>query len=260
MLGVFGGKPGGNTNVLPKNSNSNSQVPPPIKSELVKIQGGKFTMGRNGGDPLQSPEHEAEVKDFWMDKTEVSNAEYYAFVEDAKYNPLPLNWENGKPLTAEMVLPVRYVNFDDIKAFADWRSKRDKVNYRLPSEEEWEFAARNGSDDNLYPWGDEFDENKAGVRRDLNFAPVGSKPEGANKLGILDLIGNVWEWTSTPASAYTGSPLAKEVEERVGKTHLVVRGGFDQNKGVSTGTSTYRVFKLARDRDKAIGFRLVRSD
>ncbi len=260
MFGAFGGKPVSNSNVLPNNSNSNNQVPPPVKAEMIKISGGKFTMGRNDGDPLQGPEHEAEVKEFWMDKTEVSNAEYFAFVGDTRYNPLPLNWENGKPLTAEMDLPVRYVNLDDIKAFADWRSKRDKVNYRLPSETEWEYAARNGSADNLYPWGDEFDENKAGVRRDLNFAPVGSKPEGANKLGIMDLIGNVWEWTGTPANAYPGSPLAKEVEDRVGKTHLVVRGGFDQNKGVSTATSTYRAFKLSKDRDKAIGFRLVRSD
>lgn len=261
MLGMFSGNNvGKNTNVLPNNSNSNTQTLPQIKAEMVKITGGKFTMGRNGGDPLQSPEHEAEVKDFWMDKTEVTNAEYYAFVEATTYNPLPLHWENGKPLTAELNMPVRYVNFDDIKAFADWRSKRDKVNYRLPTEEEWEYAARNGSANNLYPWGDEFDENKAGVRRDLLFAPVGSKPEGANKLGVLDLVGNVWEWTSTPASAYKDSPLFKEVEERVGKTHLVVRGGFDQNKGITTATSTYRAFKLSKDRDKAIGFRLVRSE
>jgi formylglycine-generating enzyme required for sulfatase activity/predicted Ser/Thr protein kinase len=262
-LGMFGGKinVGDNTNKTPPvNSNTNSQPPSEFKAEMVKIPGGKFMMGRNGGDPLQSPEHETEVKDFWIDKTEVTNAEYYAFVDATKYNPLPLNWENGKPLTAELKMPVRYVNIDDINAFINWRSKRDKVNYRLPNEEEWEYAARNGSENNLYPWGDEFDENKAGVRRDLNFVPVGSKPEGASKLGVVDLIGNVWEWTSSPASAYKGSPLAPEVESRVGKTHLVVRGGFDQNKGVETATSTYRAFKLSKDRDKAIGFRLVRSD
>ncbi len=261
MLGMLGGKPGvnGTANVPPTNSNSNNQTPPPVKAEMVKIPGGKFTMGRNGGDPLQSPEHETEVKDFWMDKTEVTNAEYFAFVEATKYNPLPLNWENGKPLTAELNLPVRYVNLDDINSFADWRSKRDNVNYRLPTEEEWEYAARNGSANNLYPWGDEFDENKAGVRKDLNFVAVGSKPEGANKAGVMDLVGNVWEWTSTPANAYKGSPLSKNVEEQVGKTHLVVRGGFEQNKGITTATSTYRAFKLSKDRDKAIGFRLARS-
>lgn len=263
QLGMFGGKTNvGNVNGNPPvNSNTNNQTPPlDIKAEMIKIPGGKFTMGRNGSDPLEAPEHDVEVKDFWIDKTEVTNAEYYAFVEATNYNPLPLHWENGKPLTADLKVPVRYVNNDDINAFITWRSKRDGINYRLPSEEEWEYAARNGSENNLYPWGNEFDEIKAGVRRDLIFVPVGSKPEGANKLGVQDLIGNVWEWTSSPASAYKGSPLAEEVEKRVGKTHFVVRGGFDPNKGISTATSTYRAFKLAKDRDKAIGFRLARSD
>lgn len=258
-FGIFGGAtsgPGTNSN---GNGNTTPTPVPQVKAEMVKIPGGKFTVGKNGADALQTPEYEAELKDFWIDKTEVTNAEYFAFVEATKYNPLPLNWENGKPLTAEMNIPVRYVNIDDINAFAEWRSKRDGLTYRLPTEEEWEYVARNGSDDTLYPWGNEFDEGKAGVRKDLNFVAAGSKPEGASKLGVLDLIGNVWEWTSTPARAYKGSPLAKDVEERVGKTHLVVRGGFDQNKGVSTGTSTYRAFKSMKDRDKAIGFRLVRS-
>jgi formylglycine-generating enzyme required for sulfatase activity len=263
QAGMIGGKTvtGNTANTQPVNSNTNSQTPATqLKAEMVKVPGGKFTMGRNGGDARQSPEHETEVKDFWMDKTEVTNEEYYQFVEATKYNPLPLHWENGKPLTAELKLPVRYVNIDDINAFIDWRSKRDGVIYRLPTEQEWEYAARNGNANNLYPWGDEFDEAKSGVRRDLIFAPVGSKPEGANKLGILDLIGNIWELTVSPASAYKGSPYVEDAEKRYGKTHLVVRGGFDPNDGGATGTSTWRSFKLAKDRDKAIGFRLVRSD
>jgi formylglycine-generating enzyme required for sulfatase activity len=195
-----------------------------------------------------------------MDKTEVTNAEYYQFVQEKQYNPIPLNWENGRPLTADLQHPVRYVNLDDIKAFAEWRSERDGVTYRLPTEEEWEYAARNGSDGNLYPWGNDWDENKASVRRDLIFVPVGSKPEGANKWGVLDLIGNVWEWTSSPATAYPGSELVRQVEETIGKSHLVVRGAFDLKRNLSNSTATYRVFKNAKDRDKAIGFRLVRSD
>ncbi len=241
--------------------NVNGQNPPPAtKAEMVKIPGGKFTMGRNDGDPLEKPEYEAEVKSFEMDKTEVTNAEYFEFVQATGYNPLPLNWENSKPLTAEMNFPVRYVNLDDIKAFADWRSKRDGPQYRLPTEEEWEYAARNGSAGNLYPWGDTWYQEFANVRRDLAFVAVGSKPDGANKWGVMDLIGNVWEWTSSPASAYKGSELARQVEERVGKTHSVVRGAFDLKKDESSSTSTFRAFKDSKDRDKAIGFRLVRSD
>jgi eukaryotic-like serine/threonine-protein kinase len=264
-FGMFGGNNGvnGTANVLPTNSNTNSnnQTAPPVKSEMVKIPGGKFTMGRNGGDLLESPEHEVTVKDFSIDKTEVTNAEYYEFIKEKNYNPIPSNWENGKPLTNDLLLPVRYVNFDDIKAFAQWRSDRDKVTYRLPTEEEWEYVARNGSANNLYPWGDVWDEEKAVVRRDFVFSPVGSKNGGADKWGVTDLVGNVWEWTGTTAAAYKGAnpELSKQIEERNGKD-LVVRGAFNPNKDFSTATSTYRTFNSPLKRDKVIGFRLARSD
>ncbi len=259
-MGLFGSVNNGNSNVITNNGNANNQETPPVKTEMVKITGGDFTMGREDGDPLEKPEYEVKVKDFEMDKTEVTNAEYYEFVRGTEYNPLPLNWENSKPLTSEMNFPVRYVNLDDIKAFAEWRSKRDGKTYRLPTEIEWEYAARNGGDDNLYPWGDTWYEDKAQVRRDLTFVAVGSKPGGANKWGVQDLVGNVWEWTSSPARAYKGSELEKQVEERVGRTHSVVRGAFDLKKDSDSSTSTFRAFKDSKDRDKAIGFRLVRSD
>jgi serine/threonine-protein kinase len=263
-LGMFGGQTGpvniGNNNP-PTNSNTNTQTLPVVKAEMVKIPGGKFKMGRNGSDVLEIPEHEVEVKDFSIDKTEVTNAEYYEFVQAKNYNPLPLNWENGKPLTNEMNMPVRYVNLDDIKAFASWRSERDKVTYRLPTEEEWEYAARNGSENNLYPWGDVWEDEKAVVRRDLVLSPVGSIPDGANKWGVMDLVGNVWEWTESKASAYKGADpnIAKQVEERNGKDFLVIRGTFDLKES-STATSTRRVFNQIAKRDKIIGFRLARSD
>lgn len=261
QLGLIGGGSTGNTNTNSSNTNANTQDTPPTKVEMIKIPGGKFKMGRNDGDVLEKPEHEVEVKDFEMEKTEVTNAEYYQFVSDTGYNPLPLDWLNGKPITAEMNFPVRYVNIDDIKAFAEWRSKRDGKKYRLPTEEEWEYAARNGSDDTLYPWGNDWDEKKASVRKDLVFFDVGAKPTSANKWGVLDLVGNVWEWTASAATAYEGSPIAKEVQDKVGKTHSVVRGAVNLKADASSSTATYRVFKdNKKDRDKAIGFRLVSSE
>ena len=264
-FGMFGGKTVGGDNANsnpPVNSNTNSQLPPPVKAEMIKIPGGKFTMGHNGGDLFESPEHETEVKDFSIDKTEVTNAEYYDFVKAKNYNPIPSNWENGKPLTNEMNAPVRYVNLDDIKAFTDWRSERDKVTYRLPTEEEWEYAARNGSANNIYPWGDKWDEEKAVVRRDLVLSPVGSIPGGADKWGVLDLVGNVWEWTSSKAAAYKGAnpEFAKQIEEKFGKDHVAVRGTFSLTKDASTATATVRTFNQIGKRDKIIGFRLARSD
>jgi len=78
---------------------------------------------------------------------------------------------------------------------------------------------------------------------------------------VMDLIGNVWEWTGSTASAYKGAnpELSKQVEERNGKD-LVVRGAFNPNKDISTATSTYRAFNSPNKRDKVIGFRLARSE
>jgi serine/threonine protein kinase/formylglycine-generating enzyme required for sulfatase activity len=245
---------------LPSNSNANVQTPPltVVKNELVPVPGGRFIMGRNDGDALEKPEHEVEVKDFLMDKTEVTNAEFYAFVKEKGYSPIPANWENGKPLPNEEMMPVRYVNLEDIEAFIEWRSARDGVTYRLPTEEEWEYAARNGSENNLYPWGDKWEEGRAVVNRDFVFEPVGSKTNGANKWGILGLIGNVWEWTSSEAKSYPGAE--KQLEIRGNSTFLVVRGAFSPSKETLSASSTFRGFVPSKKRDKVVGFRLVRSD
>jgi serine/threonine protein kinase len=259
MLGAFGGKTVGNTNVLPNVSNSNNSTPAPVKAEMVKIPGGKFTMGRNDGTPLEIPEHEVTVKDFWLDKTEVTNAEYFEFITATGYNP-PRHFENGKPISGDSNTPVRFVSIDDVTAFAAWRSKRDNLTYRLPTEEEWEYAARNGSQDNLYPWGDKFEEGFAVINRS-NTAPeaVGLKSEGANKWGVVDLIGNVWEWTGSKPFLYPGSKgTLKETEE----PHYMVRGGSADQKtsGKIPITSTFRIDFPGSRRDATVGFRLARSD
>jgi len=87
----------------------------------------------------------------------------------------------------------------DAEAFAAWRSKRDGVTYRLPTEEEWEFAARSGGEYKSFPWGNSWAANHA-VVKEAAPQPVGSYPDGKNRWGVVDLIGNVWEWTSSKAS------------------------------------------------------------
>jgi eukaryotic-like serine/threonine-protein kinase len=264
QLGVFGGRNVVGVNATPPaNNNTNAETPPPTtKAEMVQIPGGRFRLGRNGGDALEGPENEVEVNTFWIDKTEVTNAEYYDFVRAKNYNPLPLTWENGKPLTSDLQFPVRYVSVADVKAFAQWRSERDKKNYRLPTEEEWEYAARNGSDNNLYPWGDKWEEGRALVTRDLTIGPVGAKTGSANKWGVLDLVGNIWEWTSSPAAVYKGGDpgITKQIEEKLGRDGFVVRGAWSTKKENSSATSTFRAFNKSSDRDKQIGFRLVRTE
>jgi len=219
-------------------------------------------MGRNDGSPDERPEHEVDVKDFWMDKTEVTNGEYYDFIKETIYTPTPAHWEQGKPLAGIEKLPVRYVSIDDIEAFIKWRSDRDKVTYRLPTEEEWEYAARNGNGNNLYPWGDKFEKSCAVVDEpDSTPEPVGSKKCGENKWGVLDLIGNVYEWTGTRMALYPGNKELEVREQFKGITN-VIRGGsaIDKSGGKSAITSTSRGSVTLDKRDQRLGFRLVRSE
>lgn len=229
------------------------------KNEMVLIAGGKFKMGRNDGPVAEQPEHEVEVKDFWIDKTEVTNGEYSAFVAATGYAP-PRHFENGKPISGDANRPVRFVSLDDVSAFARWRSERDGVVYRLPTEEEWEYVARNGADGTVYPWGNKFEEGRAVVDR-TSTAPemVNSKSEGSNKWGVADLVGNVWEWTGTKLFCYPGNKVC-EIKDTV-EPHYIVRGGSAEIKSAGNNgiKSTTRVDVEASKRDGTLGFRLARN-
>src|SRR5882672_8264499 len=153
-----------------------------IKPELIDIPGGAFQMGRSDSLPTEAPPHQVTVKPFSMDKTEVTNAEYSQFVRETNHTP-PQQWGSVKAPVGQELLPVSNVSYEDTVAFAAWRSKRDVVTYRLPTEEEWEYAARNGDKDNLYPWGNTWASGHAatlesGVGKEQ---PVGTYATGANR-------------------------------------------------------------------------------
>jgi formylglycine-generating enzyme required for sulfatase activity len=236
---------------------------PPTMANMVAIPGGTFMMGRNDVslesspfDLNQWPAHPVTVKNFFMDRTEVTNAEYSEFVRETKYNP-PSGWTGGAAPAGQEQRPIRDVSFADAQAFAAWRSKRDNTTYRLPTEEEWEYAARNGDQDTLYPWGNEWAEDRANVGTDA-IKPVGSYPQGASRWGVLDLIGNVWEWTSSKPSNYPGNNSLKiDPNERDWST---VRGGsyVDIGRGELAITATRRRWIPPLTKNPRLGFRLVR--
>jgi serine/threonine-protein kinase len=234
------------------------ETPGAEKAEMVKIPGGTFMMGRNDGQPQAKPAHEVTVPDFFMDKTEVTNAEYAQFVKEEGYRA-PEHWVGGKPLPEQMNLPVVLVNIADIKKFAEWRSKRDGIPYRLPTETEWEYVARNGDKNNLYPWGDTWEDGKA-IVKEVSAWSVGSRPDGKNDWGVVDLIGNVWEWTDTEPSIYPGNKdlvLGKDAEN-----NHIIRGGSSAStdpSGKFPVDSTRRQWVKDETRDKLLGFRLVRA-
>ena len=264
LLGVFGGGRVGPGNV----SNSQTPVPtvePPISTvmEMIPIPGGKFTMGRNV-EPYEYGEHTVQVSNFSIGKLEVTNAQYLEFVR-AKGHVPPKHWPEGLPIRGTEMKPVSFVSMEDATAFAKWLSQKEGGTYRLPTEQEWEYVARNGSKQNLFPWGDDWiDGNSVMGKSDGEPTVVGSKPQGANIWGVLDLIGNVYEWTSTEYYRYPGSEakvvVDKEKEKEL-KGRIIARGGsadIDPNK--ERITATYRAFVPADTKNKILGFRLVKEN
>lgn len=252
-------RPGPSTTGVAENTNQVTTPPTGqdiVPADLVEIPGGTFQMGRNTGPPQERPVHPATVQKFLMDRTEVTNAEYADFVRNTNYQ-VPSHWVRGQPLPGQEKWPVVNVSQKDAETFASWRSKRDGVTYRLPTEEEWEFAARNGGEFLSYPWGNTWLDRRA-VVREASPRPVGTYPEGGNRWGVVDLIGNAWEWTSSKASVYGG---AAEIPD-ANKDWIVVRGGSyssdpaDRQIPVS---ATYRDWFDPTLRHPNFGFRLVRS-
>jgi serine/threonine-protein kinase len=230
----------------------------PIKPDMAQIPGGTFQMGRSDGTPQESPPHTVTVGAFYMDKTEVTNAEYAQFVQDTGH-AAPSHFVNGKPQSGQEQWPVVNVSVQDAKDFAAWRSKRDGVSYRLPTEEEWEYAARNGDQGNLYPWGNTWEAGRAVTKEAApsSLKPVGSMPDGKNKWGVVDLIGNAWEWTSSRATIYTGGKMQLQPEH---KDWYIIRGGSisSESKGDTPISSAFRNWLKPTETDYRLGFRLVR--
>jgi serine/threonine protein kinase/formylglycine-generating enzyme required for sulfatase activity len=247
---------------MPTPTPTQTQPPvPPInfKPEFISIPGGTLEMGRNaedGGTIPQVPAHLVVVNGFAIDKTEVTNAEYAEFVRESKHQP-PSNWVNGQPVAGNETLPVVNVSYEDAVEFAKWRSKRDKVTYRLPTEEEWEYAARGGDQGNLYPWGNTWDKDAAGVMdpRMIVPKPVGSYPKDKTRWGVLDMEGNVYEWTSSKASYYSGNPQQVRPEN---KNWIVIRGASFSTDSELKLPLTFRNWYDPKLKNNLVGFRLVR--
>jgi len=246
-----------NGNVNKGNKGKNGPTPVTFKPDLAEIAGGAFQMGRNNGPPQETPAHPISVKSFFLDKTEVTNAEYADFVRETNHTP-PSDWAGPKPALNTELWPVVNVSLEDANAFASWRSKRDGVVYRLPTEEEWEYAARNGESDDLYPWGKEWKDKTAWLD-ETTPADVGSHPAGNNKWGVADLIGNVWEWTSSKVRSYPGNPVKVPTSTQ---DWIAIRGGAFGSKASDKDnpvSACMRTFVKPSTANPLLGFRLARS-
>lgn len=180
---------------------------------MVRIPAGTFVMGTKPDErdaaKEEQPQHEVYVDEFWIDRTETTNAQYRKCVEAGACRPPERNISYTRESYYDNEefddYPVIWVSWDDANAYCKWAGKR------LPTEAEWEKAAR-GIEPRRYPWGDEWPDGRLVNLCDANCgfdyshddiddkyadtSPVGNYPEGANPYGLLDMAGNVWEWVS----------------------------------------------------------------
>jgi serine/threonine-protein kinase len=212
---------------------------------MVYVPGGTFQMGSTDAqiereasqceqNPLnrvycermfyayESPQHSVTLEGFWMDRTEVSNAQYARCVQDGICQSSRLA---GDPTCNGDVYPVAGIPFQDAADYCAWAGGR------LPTEAEWEYAAR-GTEGRVYPWGDEFDCAGGNFGDDLtgcddghaHTAPVASFPAGASWCGAQDMAGNVWEWVSDRFGDYPAAAQTNPTGPSDGDLNLL-RGG-----------------------------------
>ena len=205
----------------------------PFEPEMILIPAGEFLMGSDpqkdkDAQSNEQPQHTLYLPDYTMAKTPVTNAQYAEFVRDAIVAP-PKHWQDDEPPPDKLEHPVVNVNWHDAVAYCDWLGDITSKPYRLPSEAEWEKAAR-GTDGRIYPWSNRWYPRwcNTSERGPGDTTPVGAYPRGAGPYGLLDMAGNVWEWTR---SRYKKYPYAAGDAAGDGREHLeasgsrVVRGG-----------------------------------
>ncbi len=241
--------------------------------EMVLVPAGRFRMGTEDGAGDERPERTVFVSAFHIDRHEVTVAEYEACVRDRsctepysgpdayrlQFEGDFTNW--GKPERA--LHPVNAVTWFQANTYCGWANKR------LPTEAEWEKAAR-GTEGQRYPWGDEdpdcdwivMDDGGDGCGRESTW-PVGSKPRGASPYGALDMSGNVWEWVADWWSRdyYVGGPTRDPLNTEAGEAELkVLRGGSlaDQNPHIHLAANRLGYGPKSRF-DYTIGFRCARA-
>jgi formylglycine-generating enzyme required for sulfatase activity len=203
-----------NPPTLPDEMATSIIVWPEDGKDMVFISGGTFIMGSNDGNLKHQPEHRVYVADFYLDRWPVTNAEYKKFVDATGY-PVPnyhvswcdtrgYNWDSETRMYPEGKAdhPVVLVTWEDAMAYAAWAHKR------LPTEAEWERAARdlNGR---RYPWGNEFVPDHCNCKETGlgGTSPVGYfSPDGDTPEGLVDMLGNVWEWTNSLFRPYPYDP------------------------------------------------------
>ncbi|MFQ6102016.1 MAG: SUMF1/EgtB/PvdO family nonheme iron enzyme [Anaerolineae bacterium] len=197
---------------------------PYLLPEFVEIPAGEFWMGSEIYDD-EKPVHSVYVEEFAIARYPVTNAQYAVFVHATGREP-PRHWEGKEPPPHLANHPVVNVSWHDAVDYCRWLSRETGREYRLPSEAEWERAARGAADRREWPWGDEWDAERCNSAEGGpgTTTPVGIYPAGSSPEGVLDMAGNVWEWCSSLYKPYPYDPGDGREDLEV-EGSRVLRGG-----------------------------------
>jgi formylglycine-generating enzyme required for sulfatase activity len=258
--------------------NNNTLIPDEIVKppQMVNIPAGPFLMGTSdkqimlmiesedwaeewrSDDLFQSeqPQHSVTLPAFEIGYYPITNFEYFSFIYNSGHR-VPKNWVGFHFNDGEGGHPVTGVSKTDALAYCKWLSKSLNTEYRLPTEAEWEKAAR-GTEGRIYPWGDNFDPWRCNTLESAKrgTTPSGSySPSGDSPFGVADMAGNVYEWTSSFLLQY---PYKENNVTEGTKNKCVVRGGawYYSHKLARCGA---RESVLPDYISTSLGFRLVRS-
>jgi formylglycine-generating enzyme required for sulfatase activity/cellulose biosynthesis protein BcsQ len=237
---------------------------------FIRIPGGIFWMGSDPkrdsqAEEKEQPQHAVEVPEFYIQRYPVTVAQFGVFVRQSGYRP-----REPRCLDGFANHPVVYVTWNDAVAYCQWLDGWMRENgpeglrrrlveggrIRLPSEAEWEKAARE-ADGRIYPWGDDFDSDRANTSESGvgDICPVGSFPRGATPYGLLDMAGNVWEWTRDQFDSYPYDLQSRCGSIQSEDMHVVRGGAFYLNRGFAR--CAFRGRDNSNDPSGNIGFRIV---
>jgi formylglycine-generating enzyme required for sulfatase activity len=256
----------------------------PVVPDLARVPAGDFLMGSSDAAEDERPVHRVYVSEFFVGRFPVSNEEYARFVRDterpapavhtlpmiaggsrgAAFQELaaPYVWTNGRPPAGRGSHPVVLVRFEDALAYCEWLSGQLGRPVRLPTEAEWEKAARGGVDGRKFPWGDDVDASRANYLTDpLAKHQRGTRPTGTyppNPYGLCDMAGNVWEWVSDwYAPEYYAASEPRDPKGPDSGAMRIVRGGSWVNADVRSMRCACRHPVPPDTYAYSIGFRIV---
>lgn len=238
-----------------------SQLAPALRS----VHAGRFLIGSTpaqveavaqpGADLevylAETPQQKIELDSFEISRGPVSCADYDVFVTATDHTP-PAYWGGYTPPAALRDHPVVEISFNDARAYCRWLSTATSRTFRLPTEQQWEAAAR-GQDGRIFPWGDEWQPGQCNVAEDGpgTTTPIGSYDDDTSPYGCVDLAGNVAEWTVTPAQLYAGSSRSEPLA-----SGIIVRGG-SWSARYTESRAAYRVSVAPTTTSLALGFRVI---